>query len=244
MNKKKVLSFVTTGMTIVALTSSAFAATASSTTPAISKSHQQHHPQGSFASQELLDLLHVDSQTLHNELKAGKSLADIAATNGVSEQSVIDYFVKKSTDRIQKDVQAGKITQEQADKRIAQLPKRMQKFVEHKGGSLGGHHGHHKGHPSGSMKVVAEALGLSQDDLKTQLKSGKSIAELAAEQGKDTQQIIDLMVKQATQKIDQAVQEGKLTQEKADQIKAKLPERMKKMVERKGYGSKKQSTKE
>lgn len=109
----------------------------------------------------------------------------------------------------------------------------MYRLVEHKGGFA-----KKRGGQGGQLKQVATVLGIDQQQLVSQLKAGQSIADIASAAGKTEQSVIDALVAQATQKIDQAVTNGKLTQDKATQMESKLPDRIKKMVERKWFGKK------
>jgi len=114
----------------------------------------------------------------------------------------------------------GTITQAQADavvEAIAAAPP--------EGGGPGGHHGHHGHHgPRGpKLDVVAEALGVSVEALRTQLRSGSTIAEIAGDQ---TQAVIDALVAEATARIEEKVTEGELTREEADEKLAGLVERI------------------
>ena len=81
---------------------------------------------------------------------------------------------------------------------------------------------------------VAKQLGLTPQDLLTELRSGKSLADVAKEKGVDEQAVIDGLVSAASTRIDQAVKDGKLAQDKADAMKAKLPDRIKALVEHQG----------
>jgi polyhydroxyalkanoate synthesis regulator phasin len=81
---------------------------------------------------------------------------------------------------------------------------------------------------------VAKQLGMDPQDLLTELRSGKSIADVATAKGIDPQTIIDGLVGSAGAQIDQAVKDGKLAQDKADAMKAKLPDRIKALVEHQG----------
>jgi hypothetical protein len=79
------------------------------------------------------------------------------------------------------------------------------------------------GGPAGQsveMEAAAKALGMTVDELSTQLWGGKTLADLAKEAGVDLQAIRDAV--EAAQKtaqkdaIEQAVTDGKLSREKAD----------------------------
>jgi polyhydroxyalkanoate synthesis regulator phasin len=66
------------------------------------------------------------------------------------------------------------------------------------------------------ISVAAEALGLSVEDLVAELRDGKSIADLASAKGVNVQDIADAHLEQVKENLDQAVADGKLTQERAE----------------------------
>lgn len=77
------------------------------------------------------------------------------------------------------------------------------------------------------MAVAAEKLGMTVDELATQLKDGKTVADLAKEKGVDLNVIIDAFVAERQETLAQAVTDGKITQEQADQ----MLEHMRDMIE-------------
>jgi len=81
-------------------------------------------------------------------------------------------------------------------------------------------------HRGPGLQATAAALNMSVNDLRTQLKGGKTIAAVAKEKGVDVQKVIDAMVADATPRIDQAVNDGKLTAEQAAQRKQNLVEKI------------------
>lgn len=125
------------------------------------------------------------------------------------------------TDSLKGLVDDGTITQSQSEAVATKLR-------EAKPEGMGGHKfgGPHevKRFGIGSEKV-AEALGLSQEDLRTQLKT-KSLADIAKEKNVDIQKVVDVLVAEQSTHIDQLVTDGKLTQEEADAKKAKITERI------------------
>jgi len=68
--------------------------------------------------------------------------------------------------------------------------------------------------------AAAEALGLTPEELFAELHAGKSLADIAEAQGVDLEAVHDAMkaarVEAMKQAIQQAVEDGRLTQEKAD----------------------------
>ena len=120
------------------------------------------------------------------------------------------------------------ITQEQADKVASTLA------GSGLGRGPGGHRGL-RGHGAG-LAAAAKALGMSETDLATALRSGKSLAAVAKEKGVDVQKVIDALVAEAKQRLADAVQNGRLTQAQADERLKDLTARITERVNSAGPG--------
>jgi len=110
----------------------------------------------------------------------------------------------------------GTITQGQADKVIAAIdaaPKGPRHGGMRKGAKI-------------SLEVAATAIGITESDLRSELRSGKSIAQVASAKGVEIQTVVDALVAAATQRIDEAVSSGKLTAAQAETMKGSLAERI------------------
>lgn len=83
-----------------------------------------------------------------------------------------------------------------------------------------------------AFKEVAKDLNMAPKDLLAELRSGKTINQVAQEQGVAPQTIVDDLVGKVDARVDKAVSEGKLTQEQGDKIKAKAPERIATLMDR------------
>ncbi len=85
------------------------------------------------------------------------------------------------------------------------------------------------GGPWTMFDTAAEALGLTPEELFAELRTGKSLAEIAEEQGVDVQTVYDAMnaarVEAIQQALQQAVEDGRITQEQADQMIERLENR-------------------
>lgn len=84
-----------------------------------------------------------------------------------------------------------------------------------------------RGHGLG---VAAEAIGIEADELLAALRDGQTIAEVAEANGVEAQAVVDALVADATARIDARVAAGDLDAERAEEIKANLPERMTALV--------------
>ena len=90
------------------------------------------------------------SSSSTNALQGGQTIADVAAANNVAVQTVIDAMVAAEKAEIQADVDAGTITQAQADQKVADLT--AHEIAEVNGTfapGMGGH-GPHGQPPSGT----------------------------------------------------------------------------------------------
>jgi polyhydroxyalkanoate synthesis regulator phasin len=114
-------------------------------------------------------------------------------------------------------VEDGTITQAQADAVVAAIQEARPEGPR-------GHHGPGRGMKGG--EAAAEALGITTDELRQALRDGATLAEVAALQGVDVQVVIDAMVAEAREHIEQAVEDGRLTREEADEKLAELTERI------------------
>lgn len=78
-------------------------------------------------------------------------------------------------------------------------------------------------------------LGLTADQMRTQLQAGKSLGEIAdATAGKSRAGLVDTLTKAGNARIDQAVTAGKLTAEQAATAKAKVTASVTQLVDHKG----------
>jgi hypothetical protein len=72
------------------------------------------------------------------------------------------------------------------------------------------------------LDVAAKAIGVSTDSLLSDLKAGKTIAEVAKAKGVAVQKVVDAMVAAMTTQIDSQAKAGRLTTEQATRLKANL----------------------
>ena len=78
--------------------------------------------------------------------------------------------------------------------------------------------------------VVTGVLGIDADTLRTELQDGKSLADIATEHDVDPQAVIDTLVAEATTQIDQAVTDGRVEADRADELKADLEDHITDLV--------------
>ena len=141
----------------------------------------------------------------------GKDLAGL-------EQTIVDT----AKAQLDKAVAAKDLTQAQADDMLAKLKARIADVanatLRFRGpGGPGGAPG--LARPFGKdVGAAAKYLGLSKPELRTKLRAGQSLADVAKAQGKDTAGLQDAIVAAAKANLDQAVAAKELTQSQADMI--------------------------
>jgi hypothetical protein len=156
-------------------------------------------------------------------------IKDAAGQLGVQPSQLSDALKKAYKNRIDAAVAAGRLTKEQGDAIKAQIDAGVPLLVPgaFRGGfgpmgqgpmGQGPMGGPGFGHEMRGIGAAADYLGLSQSELLTKLQNGKSLADVAKDQGKSVDGLIDAMVADAKKHLDQAVKDGKLTQSQADDI--------------------------
>ena len=74
------------------------------------------------------------------------------------------------------------------------------------------------------LERLAEVLDLGRDDLVDRLRDGESLAEIAETQGVDPDELVDVLIAERVERIDDAVADGDLDPDEADERKAALEE--------------------
>jgi len=73
-----------------------------------------------------------------------------------------------------------------------------------------------------ALDPAAKALGISTDELKTDLAKGQTIAQIAKTKNRDLNKVIGALIADASGKVDAAVKAGHLDQTQGDKLKSGL----------------------
>jgi uncharacterized protein YidB (DUF937 family) len=150
---------------------------------------------------------------------------DAAQQLGISPSKLNDALKKALGDRVDAAVAAGRITKAEGDA----LKQRINSdgfplfFGPHRGF---GHFGffHHR------LDAAASYLGVTEEQLRTELEGGKTLAEVAQAHGKSADGLVDALVAGAKQKLDSAVAAGRLSQVEANDMLNGLRDRITSLV--------------
>jgi hypothetical protein len=153
-------------------------------------------------------------------------LNDAAKQLGVQPSALSAALKKALENRVDAAVAAGRLTKAQGDELKQRIESGAVPFFV--GPGLGGGFGfgfHHAG-PFGVIDVAARYLGLTDAQLRAQLESGKSLAEVAKAQGKSVDGLVNAIVAAAKKRLDAAVADGRLTRSQADSFLGDLKSRV------------------
>ena len=161
---------------------------------------------------------------------ASTFLAKVAAKLGIGEDKLTTAVDEAYDETLDEAVAAGRLTQAQADT----LKERGFDFAPRFGPRFGG-----RMQPGGVrvMDAAATVLGMTVDDLRTELKDGKSLADVAEAKGINVDELTADLLAQVKTQLDGLVGEGKLTQEQADSIYAQTESNIDQIVsDTSGFG--------
>jgi uncharacterized protein YidB (DUF937 family) len=82
------------------------------------------------------------------------------------------------------------------------------------------------------VQSASDALGITPDELRVELQSGNSIAGIASDRGVSLDEVKTQITSDMQAKLDQAVANGRITQQQADDAIAKLNDRLDEIVNR------------
>jgi ribosomal protein S20 len=155
---------------------------------------------------------------------------DAAAQLGVQPKELSDALKQALKNRIDAAVDAGVLTENQAQELKARIDSGEYPFLfgpgldfNHRG--LGFGFGPH----TDFLAAAAAYLGMSEDDLREAL-DGRTLTDIAKDKGKTVSGLVAALVAAEEKKIDEAVAGGRITKAQAAEIKSGLQDRMQALV--------------
>ncbi|HEX2112164.1 MAG TPA: hypothetical protein VHF67_11485 [Gaiellaceae bacterium] len=143
----------------------------------------------------------------------------VARHLGVSRDELDDATKAAALDQVDAALEAGRITEEQADELRSRIESgEVPPFF---GPFFGGFH--HRMHGLGAdLCAAAEYLDLSVGELRGRLARGQSLADVAEAQDKPVDGVEQAMLREAEQRLDDAVADRTMTREQADEMLERL----------------------
>jgi uncharacterized protein (DUF433 family) len=179
----------------------------------------------------------LDARTVLQAVRDGSTLAEVIEANGGSVDSVVDSTFVATTDRINEAVANERITQEQADNILSSLEQTLTDILNGEfeppsrdGGEDRPRDRNGRQAALGVLRQIAEETGLTVRDIVPQLRDGTTPAEILTDNGVDVDVFVDGLLVKAEERLATAVENGRLTQEQADErldtVRTTLTERL------------------
>jgi polyhydroxyalkanoate synthesis regulator phasin len=198
------------------------------------------------AGEELATFLGITQQQLRQELSAdGATIASVAEAHGKSRDELKTWILGEAQARLDERVADGDITQERADEVMENLESNVDGLID--GGrfkfNFGGDgpnfgFGPHFGTERffglfDAGEELAAFLGIEQEQLLEELTAdGASLGSVAEAHGKSTDELKTWMLGEAKARLDEAVADGDITQERADEAYARFENSIDDLIER------------
>ena len=140
-------------------------------------------------------------------------VADAAEQLGVSPSKLSDALKKALEDRVDAAVSDGRLTKEQGDDLKSGIDAGDVPLVLVPGLDRHGDHGRPGDFDFfGNLDAAASYLGLTEDELRSQLGGGKTLAQVAEDRGKSVDGLVQAIYDAKKKQLDDAVAAGRLTQ--------------------------------
>jgi hypothetical protein len=178
----------------------------------VASAHAAGPHQGCLAGQQLLvasGYLGVSRAQVRSELGSGKTLARAAATTpGRSADGLLKAIISAKLARLRSGRAGGRITQAQSEARAANMTRRMTETINRPTSCRA----RTAARSVPDLRAAAHYLGISSDQLRSQLASGRSLAEVAAAtSGRSAAGLIAALVAERKAKLGAAAAAGKIT---------------------------------
>ena len=163
---------------------------------------------------------------------------DAAAELGIQPSALAEALASAFENRVDEAVEDGRLTAEQGARlkeriEAGELPlfggPGLRGFGQGLGRGLDKGLGRALGH-AGKLDAAAAYLDLSEEELRERLRSGQTLAGIAEDEGKAVSGLVDALVESASARIEEAVADGRLTEERAAELEAELEARVTDLV--------------
>ena len=179
----------------------------------------------------VLDVLGMTAVELRDEIKSGKTIQEIFTEKGLDYETYSEQWLADHEACLAEAVAAGELTEDQAEFLQKHLEERVadgflfnqnQRFGNALGTYMrfraekiweGGH---------GLIGEVLEKLDITLDELKARITGGETLEEIAEGAGIDLDVIHEEFIRKQLENVEQALADGKITEEQADRIRDRL----------------------
>lgn len=130
------------------------------TTTTEAPADQEGRPEGCRGGpglEAMAEAIGIDAEELRTALEDGQTPAEVAEANGVSRADLVDAVVADITEHLEQGVEDGRLTQEEADERLAEVTEHAEAIVDGERPEGFGPRGGPGGPPSADGEDTADA---------------------------------------------------------------------------------------
>jgi uncharacterized protein YidB (DUF937 family) len=166
----------------------------------------------------------LSTEDILAQFREGKSLAEIVTDNGGDPQAVIDAAAVQLTDEVNQAVADGRITQTQADRMLSTLDRGLDNAMNFERGGLRDRLEDRLDNTL--VGTIADLAGVTPREILQEWRQGGTLTDVISAHGLDTSNVLAEITTRITDQVNQAVENGRITQAQADDILAGLPDRL------------------
>lgn len=170
--------------------------------------------------------LDLTPMALRGELRSGKSLAQVATAKGKSVDGLESALLNALRSKVEAARAAGKLDAAHADRLLQRAPQLVERMVN------ATPRARTRGARGGLLKAASTYLGLTHRQLATELRSGKSLAQIATAKSKSVDGLKEALLAALKQKVDAAVDAGRLDSARAQKLLERAPAHIERLVQR------------
>lgn len=161
----------------------------------------------------------MDTRSIAQEIRDGKTLIEVIEENGSTGEDVVAAAMTIATEQINEWVANERITQERADDLLGNLEQTYTDIIngdlQFSRSNRGDRANRDRG--LGILRKIAEDTGLTMQDILPQLRDGATPAEILEGAGIEVSTFVDDLLTNTEQRLADAVENGRITQEQADE---------------------------
>lgn len=176
---------------------------------------------------EVADRLGLSPMEVGARLRDGESLAEIADDQGVGQEELTATIEEAVGDRLDRGVEAGRLTATQRDAVAKILAARVDDLVEMPPAEA--RDGRRR--PPPVVGEVADLLGLSPRELGERLRGGESLAEMAEAEGVAETEVVALIEAAALARLAEIAAQAGLTEAEQRALEDLVGARIERLVE-------------
>jgi len=173
--------------------------------------------------------LGINAQQLRNDLTSGQTLTQIATENGTSVGGLEQAILGAAASRLDQALASGKITAAQEQALLARAGSTLDKLVSVSHPIA---HLERRRARAGLIRVIARYVGLTAQQLRSELRSGTTLAAIVAADGKSTTGFEQAIASAAKTRLDKSVTAGRVTAAREQTMLSMLQERLDTLVNR------------